>query len=228
MRLRHTILVVLACSLVMDAVASAADAPIVERPPRPHTAAAIVQQPTSLPEPGLSAGAASTGTTARRGPCGAARDRWKWDVSKYAALRLGNVHLDKGGVVWPLCNSGRVGQGPYNDAPGATHQGQWQDANAYDIVIRHGSAVRAVTDGTIDRRLYGPLQNTEGRFAGRRLYLRTGHRAWYYAHLHRITIPRGARVRKGQIIGYSGTAAGVPHLHIAASSGDLNRLFRLR
>ncbi len=100
--------------------------------------------------------------------------------------------------------------------PGAgTHTlGNWQSDNAWDIAIPVGTPIRADADGVIGNRIgYLGSPNDSGRFAGQRVNLQGRRNAYYYAHLSKIVVKPGQRVRKGQIIGYSGEANGVAHLH---------------
>lgn len=82
-----------------------------------------------------------------------------------------------------------------------------------------------MADGTIGTS-FGSL-GSGGRFAGLRLHLVTGDNEFYYAHLSSFAkgLHPGSVVKAGQIIGYSGEANGVPHLHIASHSGSPLQLF---
>ena len=95
----------------------------------------------------------------------------------------------------------------------------WESENAYDIAVPKGTPVYAVQNGTIGSQ-FGSL-GSGGRFAGLRLHLVAAGSEYYYAHLSRFApgIKPGARVQAGQIIGYSGVANGVAHLHIAVNHG---------
>lgn len=100
--------------------------------------------------------------------------------------------------------------------PGAgTHTvGNWQSDNAWDIAIPVGTPIRADASGVIGDRIgYLGDPNDKGRFGGQRINLQGRKNAYYYAHLSKIIVKAGQRVRKGQIIGYSGEANGVAHLH---------------
>jgi murein DD-endopeptidase MepM/ murein hydrolase activator NlpD len=63
--------------------------------------------------------------------------------------------------------------------------------------------------------------------AGLRLHLNTKDNEFYYAHLSAFApgIKPGAKVKRGQIIGYSGSANGSPHLHLGVRSGDPRGLY---
>jgi len=47
-----------------------------------------------------------------------------------------------------------------------------------------------------------------------------GDNAAYYAHLSKIVVKPGEKVKTGQILGYSGVANGVAHLHFAVEKGS--------
>jgi hypothetical protein len=115
--------------------------------------------------------------------------------------------------------------GKHGKLIGAPHQGthtlgNWQSDNAVDIALPIGTPILAATDGVIDSR-FGSL-GKGGRFAGLRLTVDGHGQASYYAHLSRYArgIKPGVRVRRGQIIGYSGSANGVAHLHFGVQSGS--------
>lgn len=102
----------------------------------------------------------------------------------------------------------------------------WQSDNALDIGVPNGTNVFAVDDGTISSSLGFGDSGSGGRFAGKRLHLQTTDNVWYYAHLSSFAdgIAPGAEVKKGQLLGRSGSANGVPHLHIASKNGNPKRL----
>lgn len=101
--------------------------------------------------------------------------------------------------------------------------GNWQSDNAVDISIPEGTPIYAIEDGTIGSRI-GPLgAQTGGRFDGNRLTLEGSGNAYYYAHLKSLAVKAGQRVKKGQLLGYSGKANGVPHLHLGVQKSDPRR-----
>jgi murein DD-endopeptidase MepM/ murein hydrolase activator NlpD len=115
---------------------------------------------------------------------------------------------------------GTPGQGTHT-------RGNWQSDNAVDLRVPVGTPIYATTDGVI-----GPSfgnQGNSGPTAGRKLTLVGKGNSWWYGHLSKYApgIKPGARVRKGQIIGYSGSANGVPHLHLGVQSGDPRTLLGL-
>lgn len=134
----------------------------------------------------------------------------------------------RGGAVSPI--QGKLIGTPYS----GTHAKQfnvqggsdnWESENAVDVAAPKGTPIRAVTNGVIGPQ-FGSL-GSGGRFAGLRLHLVGGGNEFYYAHLSRFAkgVKPGTRVRKGQVIGYSGEANGVEHLHFAAQKGDPRRYY---
>lgn len=106
--------------------------------------------------------------------------------------------------------------------------GNWQSDNAVDLGTAIGTPVCAIAAGTIGRiKQHDP--NPRSRYAGVSVYLDVGGRQWWYTHLTRVApgIVQGARVSAGQIIGYSGAANGVPHLHLGVNNGNPIALLRL-
>lgn len=116
------------------------------------------------------------------------------------------------------------GLGKFIGFPGSgTHSyvappNNWQSDHAWDIYTPEGTRVVAVHDGVIDQRI-GRIGT--GRFAGIRLYVNCpdGNEI-YYAHLRQVVVKAGQKVVAGQTLGYTGSANGVPHLHIAWKLGN--------
>lgn len=78
-----------------------------------------------------------------------------------------------------------------------------------DFRASYGSPIYAVTDGTVE---------FAGRHGGHGNYVKLGHGGGLetgYAHMSRIAVSRGQRVRRGQVIGYVGSTglSTGPHLH---------------
>jgi peptidoglycan LD-endopeptidase LytH len=125
----------------------------------------------------------------------------------------------KGG--WAIPASGKV-----IGTPGAgTHTlGNWESDRALDIALKYGTPVRSPFGGVITPQ-FGSL-GSSGRFQGSRLHVRNPTNEWYAAHLSRYApgIRPGVTVRPGQIIGYSGSASGVSHLHEGLKYGDPYKL----
>lgn len=78
-----------------------------------------------------------------------------------------------------------------------------------DFKAGHGTPIYAVTDGVV---------KFSGRHGGHGNYVKISHGgglATGYAHMSRIAVSNGARVRRGQVIGYVGSTglSTGPHLH---------------
>lgn len=103
--------------------------------------------------------------------------------------------------------------------------GNWESDNAVDVAMPYGTPVRAVADGVIGNQ-FGSL-GSGGRFAGLRAHLVTGDNEYYYAHLSRFAdgIRPGAHVKAGQVIGFSGAANGVNHLHFGEKAGNPTSIY---
>lgn len=97
----------------------------------------------------------------------------------------------------------------------------WESDNANDGACKRGTPLVAVADGTIGQ-AFGPLSDPNPRFHGIRLHLVVADNEVYYAHLIDTApgIRPGARVTQGQLLGHSGDANGVEHLHVALKYGD--------
>jgi peptidoglycan hydrolase-like protein with peptidoglycan-binding domain len=113
---------------------------------------------------------------------------------------------------YPLAAHGLIIGTPYH---GTHTRGNWQSDNALDIRIPVGTPVLALDDGVIVKTYNSP----SGVTAGWQVTLRGGSNAWFYGHLTTVSVKAGDRVRKGQAIGTSGSANGVPHLHIGQQFG---------
>lgn len=100
--------------------------------------------------------------------------------------------------------------------------GNWQSDNAVDIAMPVGTPIRAPYSGVIGPRI-GSLGSGNPRFAGLRLTLQGPAQQLYMAHLSRLAVKAGQSVKAGQIIGYSGEANGVAHLHLGALKGSPGR-----
>jgi murein DD-endopeptidase MepM/ murein hydrolase activator NlpD len=126
-------------------------------------------------------------------------------------LRASSARLGGSGT-YPLAarglNIGRPHQGTHT-------RGNWQSDNAVDLRIPEGTGVLALDDGVIVKTFKSPT----GVTAGWQVTLRSAGNAWFYGHLKTVSVRAGERVRKGQIIGTSGSANGVPHLHLGQQNG---------
>lgn len=129
-----------------------------------------------------------------------------------------------GGYALPLGTDkyGRLGV-PYQGTH--TLYGNWESDNAVDMGTPVGTPVYAVQSGTIGSQIGSLGAGKTSNLEGLRVHLKTAGNEFYYAHLSRLAVKAGQRVQKGQLIGYSGAASGVGHLHIAAKSGDPRNYF---
>jgi murein DD-endopeptidase MepM/ murein hydrolase activator NlpD len=116
-------------------------------------------------------------------------------------------------------------------APGAgTHSmGNWESDNAIDISTKDGTPILATQDGTISK-TFASSMDPKSRMAGIQVHFNTGDNEWFYTHLSRLAggIKAGTKVKKGQVIGYSGSANGVGHLHLGVKNGNPLDLLGLR
>lgn len=94
----------------------------------------------------------------------------------------------------------------------------WQSENAVDLAAPVGTPVYAAFSGTIGDNIGS--QGQGGRFAGMRVQVNGGSNAAWYGHLSKIVVKAGQAVKAGQLLGYSGEANGVAHLHFAVQSGN--------
>jgi hypothetical protein len=126
------------------------------------------------------------------------------------------------GLVYPLAGRHKIIGVPYVGTH--TDYGNWESDRAIDISTPKGTPVYAVEDGTIGSQI-GPLSSSDPRLLGLRLHLVTGDDEYYYAHLSRLVVRAGEHVVKGQLLGYSGVANGVEHLHFASKRANPLSLF---
>lgn len=104
-----------------------------------------------------------------------------------------------------------------------THRlGNWESDNAVDIALAKGTPIRAPFGGVVGSRI-GSLGSSSPRMAGLRVHLQGQGQELYFAHLSRLNVKAGERVKPGQIIGWSGVANGVAHLHLGAKTGNPGR-----
>jgi len=157
---------------------------------------------------------------------------WKPPPLKMPTLRL-PPGLNEGSRIVPSAiPAGRFGgipvRGKIIGTPySGTHTlGNWESDNAVDVSVPIGTPIRAPFSGTIGSQ-FGSL-GEGGRFAGLRMHVVGRGNEAYLAHLSKMApgIKPGARVRAGQIVGYSGEANGVPHLHFGLERGNPLSLYR--
>lgn len=93
----------------------------------------------------------------------------------------------------------------------------WESENAVDVSTPVGTPIYAPISGIIGKT--GSL-GKGGRFEGIRVNLHSTADNFYFAHLSAVNVREGDRVNAGQLLGYSGSANGVPHLHFAVENGS--------
>lgn len=89
--------------------------------------------------------------------------------------------------------------------------------NGIDIAMRSGTPIAAPLDGYV----VAVYENDKG---GKQMRLFCGEYTFGFAHLSRIVVSKGQRVREGEIIAYSGNtgASTAPHLHFTVrKNGEL-------
>jgi murein DD-endopeptidase MepM/ murein hydrolase activator NlpD len=122
----------------------------------------------------------------------------------------------------------RGGLGKVIGVPHAgTHTlGDWQSDNAVDISMPDGTILQSMRDGVVEK-VKGGYSGGASRFDGYQVTIRfkDGNRA-FYTHLSKANVRAGQRIRAGQAIGRSGSANGVPHLHLGVEKGDPRKLIR--
>lgn len=122
---------------------------------------------------------------------------------------------------YPLAKEGKLIGMPYqgtNDPKNGF--ANWESDRACDIAIPEGTPVLACFNGVIGPQ-FGPLASTNPRLLGLRLHLVGDADEAYYAHLKQFapSLSPGDQVRTGDVLGLSGVANGVEHLHFALKVG---------
>lgn len=163
-------------------------------------------------------------------------------IEQSKAAQKDTSAVSGGGGQQPV-GSGPLGKGfPYQKNvigyPGqGTHSwtdppNNWQSDNAVDLSCKKGTPVYATHDGALGN--YGVLPGTgfvvvgqsSGRFAGNRVNVIGRNQSTYYAHLNdldtaiKVLGRPGMRIKAGQLLGWSGIANGVAHLHFACENGS--------
>jgi len=138
---------------------------------------------------------------------------WRLALKKRYAVAGGGA--GSSGGHYPLARRGKFNGGPY---VGSHRKGNWQSDNAVDLNVPVGTPILSVDDGVVVK-VYPHPQDGSG-FAGDQITIRGDHgNSFFYTHGH-ASVKAGRRVRRGQVIGTSGSAAGVAHLHFAVEKGD--------
>jgi murein DD-endopeptidase MepM/ murein hydrolase activator NlpD len=100
-----------------------------------------------------------------------------------------------------------------------TDFGNWESDNAFDFALPYGTPVYALAKGRIGSQI-GALGSSSPQLEGLRLHLETKGNEYYYAHLSKIVVKAGQAVQPGTLLGYSGSANGVEHLHLGMKGPD--------
>ncbi len=140
-----------------------------------------------------------------------AKTRRPW-LRKLRRVSGSTASASTAGGNYPLARHGAIIGTPFQ---GTHTRGNWQSDNALDISVPNGTPVIALDDGVIVKTFNSP----SGVTAGWQVTLRGSDNAWFYGHLTTVSVRAGDHVRKGQTIGTSGSANGVPHLHIGQQVG---------
>lgn len=129
------------------------------------------------------------------------------------------------GRPWPFKSRtiGRLNGCPYS---GTHTRGNWESDRAVDLNAAYGTPLLAIWDGVIGSQI-GPIYSNDPALLGQRLHLlrSDGQAEAYYAHMSRINVHAGQHVKRGDVLGLSGSANGVPHLHIATTPMRPDNLF---
>ena len=114
---------------------------------------------------------------------------------------------------WPVDNP-RV-TGDWANSPAFYAQFGQQGHNGIDLGMSVGTPVYASDDGVVDFEGWGQNHSWMGQPAGISILLRHGWGYTGYAHLSSTIINKGDSIKRGQLIGYSGStgASTGPHLH---------------
>jgi murein DD-endopeptidase MepM/ murein hydrolase activator NlpD len=116
----------------------------------------------------------------------------------------------RGSGGYPLAKRGKVigtpGQG--------THTlGNWQSDQAYDFAAPVGTRVLA-TDAGVVVKVGGAWKGGADRFDGFQVTIQGKNGGVFYTHMKSANVKVGQKVKRGSVLGRSGAANGVPHLHI--------------
>lgn len=122
----------------------------------------------------------------------------------------------RNGRVEPAGDAAKIIGTPYT----GTHTlGNWQSDNAVDIAVPEGTPLRALQDGVVIKVKHHPQDG--GRFAGDQITVKGANgNEYFYAHGSKTDVKPGQRIKRGQVIGRSGSANGVAHLHFGQMKGD--------
>jgi murein DD-endopeptidase MepM/ murein hydrolase activator NlpD len=176
----------------------------------PEGAQAVQSQAAPQESPGAALQAALTAIRGMKGP----------DLPEQPQSPAGGLQAAPGGAGrYPLGRRGKLIGTPH----AGTHTlGNWQSDNAVDLAVPVGTPIYALEDGVVAKTRDRPSGG--GRFAGGQITLAGRGNDYFYGHTSQINVRPGQRVRKGQIIGRTGSANGVAHLHLGVERGDPRRV----
>lgn len=124
------------------------------------------------------------------------------------------------GLATPTGGAGAIGGGPGEGTHSASARpDDWQSDRAVDIALPFGSPLYAVEAGRVVG-IGGDPTDVAGRFGGARLTLASAADRYFYAHLSATVAGEGERVARGELIGFSGSAGGVEHLHLGVMRAE--------
>lgn len=95
------------------------------------------------------------------------------------------------------------------------------DAEAADIMVPQGTSALAVADGTIESVRDTGNRDPGGNPNGIHVYLKTASNRFFYTHLFSVRVRAGQQVAAGDVIGTTGTANNVSHLHFEVENGSI-------
>ncbi|MGH2945813.1 MAG: lytic murein transglycosylase [Solirubrobacteraceae bacterium] len=98
--------------------------------------------------------------------------------------------------------------------------GNWQSDNGVDIGVPAGTDVLAVENATVEQTGGSPPRHGSGVIGGYSVTLRTADNAFFYTHMTRVLVRPGQHLKAGEVLGTSGSANRVDHLHLAVEQGD--------
>lgn len=123
-------------------------------------------------------------------------------------------------LAYPLAKLGKIIGVPYS----GTHTlGNWQSDNAVDIATPTGTPVVAIEDATVVK-VSGSYNGGASRFDGYQVTLSAPDGGTFYTHLSEVVVKVGQKLTAGEVIGKSGAANGVEHLHLGREHGDPREL----
>ena len=125
---------------------------------------------------------------------------------------------------YPLASKGKIIGTPHS----GTHTlGNWQSDNALDISTPNGTPVLATGGGKVVK-VSGSYQGGASRFDGYQVTIQGPGGGVFYTHLSKANVKPGDTVSAGDVLGKSGSANGVPHLHIGFEKGNPEARIRPR